>query len=234
MSLTPENVLLFNRLAGSVVFTNAQLRQPDSIARNRLGQPGLWPHSISGDLPIVLARVAAAGDESLVRQLLQWHAYTRRQGLELDLVILDQRADEAAERLRAELQTDVAAEILGKPGGIFLLDAANVPADDAVLLAAAARVVLGGGSGCFAGQDNRTSAAAPLPPRLSPRSLRAASSAQPAKQSDGLSFWNGVGGFTHDGREYVIVVDGTAPGGPALPPAPWTNVLANPEFGCLV
>jgi len=234
MSLTPENVVLFNRLAGSVVFTNAQLRQPDSIARNRLGQPGLWPHSISGDLPIVLARVAAAGDERLVRQLLQWHAYTRRRGLELDLVILDQRADEAAERLRAELRTDVAAEIFGKPGGIFLLDAANVPADDAVLLAAAARVVLGGGSGSFAAQDNRTSAAAPLPPRLSPRSLRASSSAQPAKQSDGLSFWNGVGGFTHDGREYVIVVDGTAPGGPALPPAPWTNVLANPEFGCLV
>jgi len=234
MSLTPENVVLFNRLAGLVVFTNAQLRQPDSIARNRLGQPGLWPHSISGDLPIVLARVAAVGDERLVRQLLQWHAYTRRRGLELDLVILDQRADEAAERLRAELRTDVAAEIFGKPGGIFLLDAANVPADDAVLLAAAARVVLGGGSGSFAAQDNRTSAAAPLPPRLSPRSLRASSSAQPAKQSDGLSFWNGVGGFTHDGREYVIVVDGTAPGGPALPPAPWTNVLANPEFGCLV
>ena len=30
------------------------------------------------------------------------------------------------------------------------------------------------------------------------------------------------------------MIDGTAPGGPALPPAPWTNVLANPGFGCLV
>jgi cellobiose phosphorylase len=234
MSLTLEDVVLFNRLAGSVVLTNAELRQPDAVAQNRLGQPGLWPHSISGDLPIVLVDVATAGDEVMVRQLLQWHTYTRRRGLELDLVILDQRVGEAAERLRTELQTDVAMEILGKPGGIFLLDAANVPADDAVLLAAAARVVLGGGRGSLAVQLNRTSAAAPLPPRLSPRSIRAASSAQPAKQSDGLSFWNGVGGFTHDGREYVIVVDGTASGGPALPPAPWTNVLANPEFGCLV
>ena len=49
-----------------------------------------------------------------------------------------------------------------------------------------------------------------------------------------MSFWNGIGGFTGDGREYVIVIDGAAPGGPVLPPAPWTNVLANPEFGCLV
>ena len=234
MSLTPEDVALFNRLAGSVIFTNEQLRQPDSVAENRLGQPGLWPHSISGDLPIVLVNVGDAGDEVLVRQLLQWHAYTRRRGLQVDLVILDQRAEEAAERLRTELQTDVATEILGKPGGIFLLDAANVPTDDAVLLAAAARAVLGGGRGSLAAQLNRTSAAAPLPPRLSARSIRAETSAQPAKRPDGLSFWNGIGGFTHDGREYVIVVDGTAPGGPVLPPAPWTNVLANPEFGCLV
>ena len=51
---------------------------------------------------------------------------------------------------------------------------------------------------------------------------------------EGLQFWNGYGGFARDGREYVILIDGTAPGGPALPPAPWTNVLANPGFGCLV
>ena len=64
---------------------------------------------------------------SVVRQLLQWRAYTRRRGLELDLVILDQRAGEAAERLRTELQTGVASEILGKPGGIFLLAADERP-----------------------------------------------------------------------------------------------------------
>ena len=49
-----------------------------------------------------------------------------------------------------------------------------------------------------------------------------------------MSFWNGFGGFTRDGREYVIVIDGTSHRGPTLPPAPWTNVLANPQFGCLV
>ena len=44
-----------------------------------------------------------------------------------------------------------------------------------------------------------------------------------------LLFDNGIGGFTEDGREYVIDV---APG--KSTPAPWCNVLANPEFGCLV
>ena len=55
LELTPEDIALFNRLAASVVFTNASLRDLAAVAANRLGQPGLWPHSISGDLPIVLA-----------------------------------------------------------------------------------------------------------------------------------------------------------------------------------
>ena len=112
-----------------------------------MGQPGLWPYSISGDLPIVLARVARVEDETIVRQLLQWHTYTRRRGLIVDLVILDDRAGEPANRLRTELQTRIDGKMLGKSGGVFLLTADTVPADDAVLLAAAARAVLGGDRG---------------------------------------------------------------------------------------
>ena len=234
MSLTFDDLVLFNRLAASVVFTNAQLRQPDAVAANRLGQSGLWPHSISGDLPIVLVHVGAAEDELLVRQLLQWQTYARRRGLESDLVILDQRA-EGAERLRTELQAGVVGEMLGKPGGVFVLGADAVSAEDALLLAAAARAVFGAGRGSLATQlDLRSAVAPPLPPQQASGSLAAEPAAQPAKAPEGLSFWNGIGGFTRDGREYVILIDGTAPGGPALPPAPWTNVLANPGFGCLV
>ncbi|TAL01345.1 MAG: cyclic beta 1-2 glucan synthetase, partial [Porticoccaceae bacterium] len=40
---------------------------------------------------------------------------------------------------------------------------------------------------------------------------------------------NGLGGFTPDGREYVIAL---APG--EVTPAPWVNVLANPHFGTIV
>jgi cellobiose phosphorylase len=216
-------------------FHECATRPPGAVSANRLAQPGLWPHSISGDLPVVLVHVDAAEDEILVRQLLQWRTYTRRRGMELDLVILDQRAGEAAERLRTELQTGVAGEMLGKPGGVFFLGAAEVPADHARLLAAAARAVLGSGRGSLAAQlDQRFSAAPPLPPQLSSDSLAAEPAAQPTKPPGGLSFWNGIGGFTRDGREYVIVIDGADLGGPALPPAPWTNVLANPGFGCLV
>jgi len=91
---TPDDIAMFNRLAGAVIFTGHALRRPDAVAANLLGQPGLWRHAISGDRPIVLALVATSGDEPLVPQLVQWHAYARRRGLNVDLVVLDKRSGE--------------------------------------------------------------------------------------------------------------------------------------------
>ena len=111
-------------------------------------------------------------DEPVVRQLLQWHAYARRRGLELDLVILDERIGEIVERLRAELQNGVVGAMLGKPGGVFLLSAEKLSGDDTSLFAAAARVVLGGGQGTLAKQlDQHHSDGPGLPPPLMVRPL---------------------------------------------------------------
>ena len=44
-----------------------------------------------------------------------------------------------------------------------------------------------------------------------------------------MQLWNGRGGFSADGREYVIRV---RPGAPT--PAPWLNVIANDRFGFTV
>jgi cellobiose phosphorylase len=235
LELSLQDIGLFDRLAASVVFTNSSLRDLAAVATNRMGQPGLWPHSISGDLPIVLARVARDDDEGIVRQLVRWRTYTRRRGLKLDLVILDERVGEIADRLRAELQMGAAGDMLGKPDGVFFLTADKVPADDKVLLSAAARAVLDGGRGSLT--DLIEQHAGPRPTRpapLIPATVATTSVAQHGQPPDGLSFWNGIGGFTPDGREYVIVIDGVSEGRPTLPPAPWTNVLANPWFGCLV
>ena len=234
MGLSPDDVALFNRLAAAVVFTSPGLRRPDAVAANRLGQPGLWPYAISGDRPIVLVLVAVADDGSLVRQVVRWHAYARLRGLDPDLVILDERPG-GADQLRVDLQDGPAGPLLGKPGGVFVLDGTKVSDDDTVLLAAAARAVLGGGRRSLAELLDYRPAAPALPSSLAvARPTGSEPPGIPGARPDGLQFWNGFGGFASDGREYVILIDGAAAGGPALPPAPWTNVLANRGFGCLV
>jgi cellobiose phosphorylase len=231
----PDDVALFNRLAGAVVFTGPALRQPDAVAANLQGQPGLWPYAVSGDRPIVLARVAVPGDLSLAHELVRWHAYVRRRGLDLDLVMLDERPG-AADQLRADLRTGPGGPLLGKPGGVFVLAAGQVPEADRVLLVAAARAVLGGARGTLADHLGREPEPAALPPPLAPtaKPFPPEAGRPTTAQPESLLFWNGRGGFTPDGHEYLIVIDSDGADGLALPPAPWTNVLANPGFGCLV
>ena len=126
LGLTPDDIALFNRLAAAVIFTSSDFRDLDAVAANRLGQASLWPHSISGDLPIVLVRVAGTEDEKLVRQLVQWRMYTRRRGLKLDLVILDQRGVESSDQLRKELETGVArCMACGRPASVKTSDATS-------------------------------------------------------------------------------------------------------------
>src|SRR5205823_13528216 len=110
-------------------------------------------------------------------------------------------AGDAAGGLKADLQTGPAGPLLDKAGGVFVLAAGQVRADDTILLKAAARVVLGGGRGGLAQELERPPEAVTLPPPLAATASPApAEPAHPTAPLEGLLFWNGLGGFTPDGR----------------------------------
>ena len=91
LGISSDEALLFERLASRVLYADGSLRAaPEALARNELGQAGLWPHGISGDLPILLVRVVEEDDLPLVRQVLQAQEYWRLKGLRADVVILNE------------------------------------------------------------------------------------------------------------------------------------------------
>jgi cellobiose phosphorylase len=120
------------------------------------------------------------------------------------------------------------AQMLDKPGGIFVRRLEQVPSEDLTLLQAAARVVLDDENGALAEQlKGRRLTEPPVAAFVATRNARTEPAApEPARE---LIFSNGLGGFTRDGHEYVIVLQ---PG--QVTPAPWVNVLANPTFGTVV
>jgi cyclic beta-1,2-glucan synthetase len=80
MDISNDDAVLFERLASRVIGTDASLRAPaDVLAANELGQNSLWPHGISGDLPILLVRVVD-DDLAVVRQALEAQEYWRLKG----------------------------------------------------------------------------------------------------------------------------------------------------------
>ena len=82
LGIDPGEAGLFQRLAGHLLHAGPTLRpSSDTILRGAGGQPGLWPMGISGDLPIVLLRIADIEDLDIARQLLQAHEYWRMKQL---------------------------------------------------------------------------------------------------------------------------------------------------------
>ena len=225
---------LFQDLAGRILYSDPTLRpSADALARNTSGAAVLWPHAISGDLPIVLVRIDELEDRGIVRQLLRAHEYWRLKGLVVDLVILNEKAHSYVEELQTSLealvrtsQSAIRPEGAGPRGHVFILRRDRLPARERDALQAAARAVLLSRQGTLAEQLARAHPAqsrATAPLRRSPRG-DAMADAPPRRPE--LEFWNGLGGFAADGREYVTVL-----GEGQWTPAPWINVVANPAFG---
>ncbi len=228
LRIQPDEARRFQQLAGRLLFPNPLLRPPvERIGENAKGQAGLWPYGISGDLPMALVTIGEMRDIGLIRQMLQAHRYWGMRGLRADLVILDEEAGGYEKPLREAVKGLIQATGPGAPGGIFLLNADQIPEEDVTLLMASSRVVLVAARGTLPQQLSVASEAAMPEDFLAKRRApRDPSAPLPFME---LPYFNGLGGFTPDGREYAIYL---GPG--ANTPAPWVNVIANPSFGTVV
>ncbi len=233
LGIDTDEANLFQRLASRVLYSNAALRpSSDVLGRSEGGPSALWAHGISGDLPIVVCRIDEIEDLEIARQLIRAHEYWRMKQLAVDLVILNERPvsyqqdlQNALEGLVRAYQSRSHAGAESARGAVFILRAELVSAETRSLLQSVARAVLFSRRGSLFKQIQRLeeseAAGRPLP-RRSPNNATPKAMLPPLE----LEFFNGLGGFAKDGREYVTVL-----GEGQWTPAPWVNVIANPSFG---
>ncbi|HZL46508.1 MAG TPA: glucoamylase family protein [Opitutaceae bacterium] len=233
LNATEAEAQTYARAANALIYANpARRANPTVLLNNWRGQSGLWGFGISGDIPIVLLRISDQARIEIVRQLVQAHAYWRMKGLSVDLVILNEDVSGYRQPLHDQITGLIAAgseaQMLDKPGGIFVRRLEHVSNEDRVLLQSVARLILIDEDGTLAEQLERAGIPDPPVPMLTATRPAFRDLPRPLAPRE-LIFDNGLGGFTPDGREYVI----TLPPGRTTP-APWVNVLANPYFGTVV
>jgi cyclic beta-1,2-glucan synthetase len=233
LRVNADEAHLFQRLANRVLYSDPTLRpSPDVLKRSEGGPSKLWSSGISGDLPIVLVRIDEPEDMEIVRELVRAHEYWRMKRLAVDLVIINERPASYAQDLQGALEALVRSNIArpnsdgeGIRGGIFVLRADLVSVEVRSLLQCVARAVLLSRRGTLSEQVKRLEmfepAAAP-PVRRLPMNGRV--QRPPARRE--IEFFNGLGGFAKEGREYVTTL-----GEGQWTPAPWINVISNPDFG---
>ena len=232
LSVKPGEAALFQRLASHVIYTSASLRPSSETIRQGAGpQSGLWSQGISGDLPIVLVRIAEIENIGVAKQVLQAHEYWLMKQLAVDLVILNERRSSYVQDLQIALETLVrASQSRPMPGGerrgcVYVLRADLIEVPLRSLLISAARVVISAQHGSLSEQLDR--AVDLRPPVRSAATIKLAAPTPPSPTAPpDLEFFNGLGGFGADGAEYV-----TRLGPGQSTPAPWINVIANAAFG---
>jgi cyclic beta-1,2-glucan synthetase len=233
LNIAAREAHLFQRLAGRVLYSDNSLRPRSGVLElNQKTQSGLWKYGISGDLPIVLVRIGVIDDLEMVRQILRGHEYLRLKGLHIDLVILNNHPPSYLQSLQDEIHLLIRSTGLqplqDKPGGVYVCRADLMPDEDRILLHTVARVVFVTERGTLEEQLARrpiedSQPPAPLMPRFASRTYQE----EPALNASELQFFNGLGGFAREGREYVTILNEGQ-----WTPAPWMNVIANEhDFG---
>ncbi len=220
---------LYGRLASSIIFTNTAFRaDPAILINNHRQQSGLWGYAISGDLPIVLLKIENQANMLLVKQMIQAHAYWSLKGLIVDLVIWNEAHDGYRQDFQNEIQALIPLEFKDRPGGIFIRAADQISNEDRILFQTVARVNISDSGGTLADHVNRKSVAKIAVPLIS-KDKKYTPALTHIESPKDLIFFNGSGGFSPDGKEYVIVTDHKS-----KTPAPWVNVIANPNFGTVI
>ncbi len=241
LGIAPDEAHLFQMLGGSILFVDRAVRAPAEVLARRVENvSALWAQGISGDLPIVLVTIDDLDDIGIVRQLLRAHQYWRMKRLPVDLVILNDRAPSYVQDLQVMIETLVrTSQSMPNPGGsepqgrVFTLRADRVTPAQRDVLRGVARVELSSQLGTLAEQaarayraDSSAIMAPPPAPAVVPAPARVpVTSIAPST----LEFFNGLGGFDAVAKEYVITLRAGQ-----WTPAPWINVIANANFGCLV
>ena len=236
LRIEAEEAQWFQSLANHVLFPDPSLRpSPNFLRLNRLGASALWPHRISGDRPLVVLRITTSEEIDIVWQLLRAHEYWRIKCLAVDLVILNERGVSYVQDLQQLLENTVRSsqtlashEAQEIEGSIYVLRADSLSREERALILTAARAVLVAGQGSLIEQLDKPSkhekTSVFMPSRMRRSTFEAIKVPLPE-----LLFFNGLGGFSSDGREYVTVLNKGQ-----NTPAPWVNVVANPNFGFLV
>lgn len=211
-----------------------------SLPDTALDRRALWRFSISGDRPIALVHICDSKGLPAVRSLLVAQRLWAIGGLVCDLVVLDAEATSYLMPLRGQLtqlRDSIAAtpDLRGDKGSIHILRQSEVSQSELAALRGRARVELvatdqplerlvvhafeGGGRGKV---PDRAAGGPPQAGRPA-RQCKPLGDLPPAPQA------LAEGRFTDNGSAFDIHVDarhGT--------PRPWANVIANPQFGCIV
>lgn len=224
--------ILFQKVASRLVYPDYRLKEKVDITHTQ-GKSLLYRFSISGENKILVVKVNSKNIE-LVRNMVLLHEYFRILRFDFDLVFIVDEKISYEETLEQDV-FEVVESSLSHPykgSGVYVLNVINMTLEERATLLSLAKVVFDTSLGSLDDQINLASRYTEPEFVVVKESYYEDSveSIKPSKDMGReLDFYNSIGGFSKDGRDYVMDV---FPYNPT--PLPWSNIISNENFGTMV
>ena len=232
LDITGNDISIYQKLLTYVLGNNIE----KSVDVNNEIYPitELWKFGISGDLPIIFAKIKSVSDIDLITELIKAYDYFKNKNLKIDLVILNEEKEKYDSYVKDAILDCILNRhleyMLNCKGGIYILN--NIKDEDKKMLTVYSKLVLDAKNGSLNLQLNDIEEdTLKLNVNDSIENIEFIEENKKENQllNYNLKYYNEYGGFSQDGKEYLIKVNKNE-----NTPMPWSHIMANENFGTLV
>lgn len=231
LQIKREKLNIYTQLLNYILQTSASNEKQNA---NDFSIHSLWKYGISGDIPIVLLKISKLEEVYVLEDMIRAFEYYRIKNIFMDLVILNSEknvyerfVEDAIYSVISERQLQYLRNI---SGGIFVINQKDMTQEDLNAIKFKSRVFIDCQKGDLSGflkekEENKKRVENRIIKEKQPKEKE---EILPLKKEE-LIFDNEFGGFSSNGKEYVIYKNTEN-----KLPAVWCNVLANKFFGTVV
>ena len=237
LGIKGKEIEKYQKILSFILFQNPTKKlYINRLADREYKQADLWKYGISGDLPILLLKIKDVNDIYVVKDILKAYEYFRTKNILIDLVILNEEENiyekYVKEGIERAIQNRQLAYLQNIKGGIFIINSKEI--EDKEILEFRANLIIDAHEGNistilkYLEKDYVESIKNIGNIEITPIDNQIETAGKNFV-TDELKYYNEYGGFTSDGREYVIRTNQYH-----KLPTTWSHIIANPNFGTIV
>ena len=237
-----KDIIIYQKILSYIIFDNPlKQNQIKRIPLKVYDRKDLWKYGISGDLPIIVVKIKDINDIYMVTDILKMYEFFRSKNIDVDIVFLDEENYSYENYVRFEIEAKIADRHLeymkNTKGGIFVISRSEIDMQDVNLLKFSACLVVDTRKGDLEHaindmEEEYLSNLKNIENRVFENTTNTENEMQYEdflQDKENLKYFNEYGGFSPDGKEYIISTDKEN-----RLPTVWSHILANENFGTII
>lgn len=235
LGINHKDIETYQKMLGYILGQNPLKKNNLEITDNKnYPQSELWKYGISGDLPIVLVKITTVNDTDVLNEILNAYEFYRAKNIMIDLVIFDGEENTYEKYVKEEIISSILNKNLSYmqniKGGIFIIE----DPESMELLEFKANLIIDASKGNIGRiikdlEEEYIENIKEIGYEPHKDIILEEEKNFEIKDMQNLKYYNEYGGFSENGKEYIIKVNKEK-----RLPTVWSNVIANRNFGTLV